>query len=45
MDILSYLLGLKSGEKKGKGEVEIESDYIFTDPNSDGNIVVTKEGE
>jgi len=44
MDILSYLLGLKSGEKKGK-DVEIESDYIFTDPNSDGNIVVTKEGE
>lgn len=45
MDILSYLLGLKNGEKKGTGEVEIEGDYIFTDPNSDGNIVVTREGE
>lgn len=45
MDILSYLIGLKSGTKSDESSVTIESDYIFTDLNTDGNIVVTKESE
>ena len=40
-DILSYILG----KKQGKGTVVIEEgeEYTFTDPNADGNIVITKE--
>lgn len=42
LDLLSYLLGYN----KGSGTVEIEDGgvYDYTDPNSDGNIVITKEG-
>lgn len=43
MDIPSYVLGLTAGEAKGEGVVILEDgDYIFTDENDDGNIVVTK---
>lgn len=45
MDILSYLIGLKNGTKSDETSVTIEGDYIFTDSNTDGNIVVTKESE
>lgn len=45
MDILSYLIGLKKGTEEGEDSVTIDSDYIFTDPNSDGNIIVTRESE
>ena len=40
IDIISYLIGLL----KGKRSVELEGgDYVFTDANSDGNIVIAKE--
>jgi hypothetical protein len=46
MDIPSYILGLIAGEKKGEGRLVIEGDvYMFTDPNHDGHIVVTKEND
>lgn len=46
MDIPSYIMGVKAGEKKGEGTVILEDgDYIFTDANDDGNIVITKEEE
>ena len=41
LDLLSYLLGYN----KGRGTVEIEDggEYSYTDPNSDGNVVIEKE--
>lgn len=44
-DVVSYILGLVKGENDGKGTVVVEpgDEYTFTDPNGDGNIVVTKE--
>ena len=43
-DVVSYILGLVKGKDVGKQTVVIEGDaYTFTDTNSDGNIVVTKE--
>lgn len=43
MDIPSYVLGLTAGEAKGEGVIILEDgDYIFTDEDNDGNIVVTK---
>lgn len=40
-DATSYEMGIS----KAKDTVEIEAgeDYTFTDPGSDGNIVITKE--
>lgn len=39
-DIISYLIGLL----KGVSNVILEGgDYEFSDPNHDGNIVVTKK--
>ena len=40
-DIISYLIGLL----KGASNVILEGgeDYEFSDPNHDGNIVVTKK--
>lgn len=39
-DIISYLIGLL----KGASNVVLEGgDYVFSDPNNDGNIVVTKK--
>ena len=44
MDILWYLIGLLKGKKQGEGHIVIEGEgYTFTDPNNDGNIVITKE--
>ena len=41
-DMTSYIMGLSKGNKT----VVLEGDeYTFTDPQNDGNIVVTKEGE
>jgi hypothetical protein len=41
-DIISYLIGLL----KGASNVILEGgDYEFSDPNHDGNIVVTKKEE
>ena len=45
MDILSYIIGLKKGTKEGEKSVIIDGDYVFTDANHDGNIVITKENE
>lgn len=40
IDVISYLIGML----KGKKTVVLDGDgYTFTDPNNDGNIVVTKE--
>lgn len=41
IDIISYLIGLL----KGKRTVVLEGDYVFTDPNHDGHIVVTRREE
>lgn len=42
MDIISYLMGLITGRKQGSNVVVLEGGYVFTDPNNDGNIIVTK---
>lgn len=43
MDILSYIIGLLKGRKQGKGEVVLDGDdYTFSDPQADGNIVITE---
>ena len=39
-DINSY----EMGKIKGKGEVVIEGNITCTDPNNDGNIIITTEG-
>ena len=44
MDITSYILGQKSG--KDAVVIEEGGDYLFTDDNEDGNVVmVESEGE
>ena len=44
MDIISYIIGLLKGRKEGSSNVVLEGDsYTFTDSQSDGNIVITKE--
>lgn len=47
MDTVSYLIGKKKGVAEGAGTVVMdgESGYEFTDPNHDGNIVVTAKEE
>lgn len=46
-DILSFVIGLAKGREEGTGNVVLEGEgYNFTDPNNDGNIVISKkEGE
>lgn len=46
MDTISYIMGMEDGYAAGTGNVIIEEgdDYSFTDPGSDGNIVIEKEG-
>lgn len=46
MDFFSYIIGMEDGYADGAGNVVIEEgeDYSFTDPDSDGNIVIEKEG-
>jgi len=45
-DASSYVMGIEQGYAEGSGNVVIDSDaYVFTDPDDDGNIVVTKEDE
>ena len=45
MDMISYALGQKAGERNAQKDVEIVSDMTFTDKNNDGNITVdTVEG-
>ena len=46
MDFFSYIIGMEDGYADGTGEVTIEEggDYTFTDPDSDGNVVIEKEG-
>lgn len=41
MDMISYALGAKDGEKKGKQTIALAGDYTFTD-TGEGNIVITK---
>lgn len=39
-ELIMYLLG----RKNGTGVVVLEDgDYVFSDPNGDGNIIITKE--
>lgn len=44
-DFVSYILGLLKGKKSGGSGIAImdEGDYKITDPNGDGNIVITKK--
>ena len=40
IDIISYIIGLL----KGASTVVLEGgDYLFSDPNNDGHIVITKK--
>lgn len=42
MDMISYALGAKDGEKKGRQTIELAGDGLtFTDTGG-GNIVITK---
>lgn len=44
MDMISFIIGLLKGKKEGTGNIVLEGgDYKFSDPNNDGNIVITKE--
>lgn len=45
MDLFSYIMGTEDGYADGINVVEFEEgeEYTFTDPNDDGNIVVSKE--
>ena len=48
MDMISYALGQKAGERnaqKDVKDVEIVSDMTFTDENNDGNITVERSGD
>ena len=46
MNLFWYILGLINGRKQGGGTVDIVLDeaknYVFTDANNDGNIVITE---
>lgn len=45
MDMISYVLGAKDGEKKGKQTIELAGDsYTFTDTDA-GNIVISETSE
>lgn len=41
-DLISYLIGLLQGQSHVILE---DGDYIFSDPNNDGHIVITKKEE
>ena len=42
-DVVSYIIGLVKGKEEGTGSIVLEDgDYVFTDSNSDGNVVMTK---
>ena len=45
-DMTAYLMGKKNGyakgEEEGKSNVVIEGAVTCTDPNSDGNVVITE---
>lgn len=45
MDAISYIMGMEDGYAAGANNIVIEGgdDYSFTDPGSDGNIVIEKE--
>lgn len=43
LDLISYIFGYKKGRKDGASDVVIAGDtYTYTDPNNDGNIVITE---
>lgn len=43
MDIISFLIGLMKGKEEGTGTIVLETDgYQITDPNEDGNLVITQ---
>lgn len=44
-DILSFIMGMIKGTEEGTGNVVLDGDYTFSDPNHDGNIVITKDGD
>ena len=45
MDMISYALGQKAGERNAKKDVEIVSDMTFVDENSDGNIKIEESDD
>lgn len=42
-DVISYILGLVKGKVDGEGNVTFEGNVTCTDPNNDGNIIITFE--
>lgn len=42
MDILSYMLGESNGEKKAAPRVILEGDFYCTDPNDNGNVIISE---
>lgn len=45
MDMISYALGQKAGERNAQKDVEIVSDMTFTDENSDGNVKIERSDD
>lgn len=46
MDIVSFLIGLMKGKKEGEKTIVLGTDgYQITDPNNDGNLVITQGDE
>lgn len=44
IDIVSYILGLIKGKSIGASHVIIEGNITCTDPDNDGNVIITTEG-
>ncbi len=42
IDIVAYLLGFFNGKKKGEENIVISGSLTVTDPDSDGNIIVSE---
>ena len=42
-DMVSYIMGHTDGVIDGTGDVIIEGGITCTDPNSDGNVVITED--
>lgn len=43
MSIVDYIMGHAKGKVDGEGNITFEGNVTCTDPNNDGNIVITFE--
>lgn len=44
MNLIWYIIGLLKGRKQAEGHIVLDEakNYVFTDANNDGNIVITE---